>query len=105
MEVIEIARDSLNDELELVGVLLNLADMRTVHSREAKASLEEALRREGLRDGSIRSRSRMPSRPSGPRRSSITDPIWAPTMWRWRTSCSERLPGMADARERLAKLR
>ncbi|HTD57688.1 MAG TPA: AAA family ATPase, partial [Solirubrobacteraceae bacterium] len=41
MEVIEVARDSLNDELALVGVLLNLADMRTVHSREAKVSLEE----------------------------------------------------------------
>jgi chromosome partitioning protein len=41
MEVIEIARDTLNDELALLGVLLNLADMRTVHSREAKASLEE----------------------------------------------------------------
>ena len=41
MEVIEIARDSLNDELSLLGVLLNLADMRTVHSREAKVSLQE----------------------------------------------------------------
>jgi chromosome partitioning protein len=41
MEVIEIAKDSLNDELVLLGVLLNLADMRTVHSREAQASLKE----------------------------------------------------------------
>jgi chromosome partitioning protein len=41
MEVIELARDSLNPELRLLGVLLNLADMRTVHSREALASLRE----------------------------------------------------------------
>ena len=41
MEVIELARDSLNPELSLLGVLLNLADMRTVHSREALASLQE----------------------------------------------------------------
>ncbi len=41
MEVVELARDSLNPELALLGVLLNLADMRTVHSREALASLKE----------------------------------------------------------------
>ncbi|MGD1055979.1 MAG: AAA family ATPase [Solirubrobacteraceae bacterium] len=41
MEVVELARDSLNPELSLLGVLLNLADMRTVHSREALASLKE----------------------------------------------------------------
>ncbi len=41
MQVVEIARDSLNPDLELLGVLLNLADMRTVHSREALASLTE----------------------------------------------------------------
>ncbi len=41
MEVVQLAHDSLQNELELVGVLLNLADMRTVHSREALASLRE----------------------------------------------------------------
>ena len=41
MEVVELARDSLNPQLELLGVLLNLADMRTVHSREALVSLRE----------------------------------------------------------------
>jgi len=41
MELIEIARDSLNPSLEVVGILLNLTDMRTVHSREALASLRE----------------------------------------------------------------
>jgi chromosome partitioning protein len=41
MEVVELARDSLNPRLTLLGVLLNLADMRTVHSREALVSLKE----------------------------------------------------------------
>lgn len=41
MEVVELARDSLNPDLRLLGVLLNLADMRTVHSREALVSLKE----------------------------------------------------------------
>jgi chromosome partitioning protein len=41
MEVVELARESLNPELSLLGVVLNLADMRTVHSREAQASLSE----------------------------------------------------------------
>jgi chromosome partitioning protein len=41
MEVVDLARESLNPQLELLGVLLNLADMRTVHSREALASLKE----------------------------------------------------------------
>jgi chromosome partitioning protein len=41
MEVVEVARDSLNPDLQLLGVLLNLADLRTIHSREALASLRE----------------------------------------------------------------
>jgi chromosome partitioning protein len=41
MEVIALAQDSLNPGLSLLGVLLNLADMRTVHSREALVSLRE----------------------------------------------------------------
>jgi len=41
MEVVELARESLNPRLSLLGVLLNLADMRTVHSREALVSLRE----------------------------------------------------------------
>jgi chromosome partitioning protein len=41
MEVVELARDSLNPQLTLLGVLLNLADMRTIHSREALTSLQE----------------------------------------------------------------
>ncbi|HEY1688611.1 MAG TPA: AAA family ATPase [Solirubrobacteraceae bacterium] len=41
IEVVELARDSLNPKLSLLGILLNLADMRTVHSREALTSLKE----------------------------------------------------------------
>src|SRR6202142_809095 len=37
----ELARAGLNEELSVVGVLLNLADMRTIHSREALVSLKE----------------------------------------------------------------
>jgi chromosome partitioning protein len=41
MEVIELARDSLNPDLEWLGVMLNITDMRTRHSREAFDSLRE----------------------------------------------------------------
>jgi chromosome partitioning protein len=41
LEVIELARDNLNPDLEWVGVILNIADMRTRHSREAFDSLRE----------------------------------------------------------------
>ncbi len=41
LEVIELARDSLNPNLEWLGVVLNIADMRTRHSREAFASLRK----------------------------------------------------------------
>jgi len=41
LEVIELARESLNPGLEWLGVLFNIADMRTVHSREAYESLKE----------------------------------------------------------------
>ena len=41
LEVIELARESLNPDLQWLGVLLNIADMRTRHSREAFDSLRE----------------------------------------------------------------
>jgi chromosome partitioning protein len=41
LEVIELARDSLNPDLKWLGVILNIADMRTRHSREAFDSLRE----------------------------------------------------------------
>lgn len=41
LEVIELARETLNPNLEWLGVILNIADMRTRHSREAFDSLRE----------------------------------------------------------------
>src|ERR687894_358614 len=41
LEVIEQAKEYYNDDLEWLGVVLNIADLRTVHSREAFASLRE----------------------------------------------------------------
>ncbi len=41
LEVVEQAKEYYNDDLEWLGVVLNIADMRTVHSREAHASLQE----------------------------------------------------------------
>jgi chromosome partitioning protein len=41
LEVIDLARESLNPDLEWLGVMLNIADMRTRHSREAFDSLRE----------------------------------------------------------------
>jgi chromosome partitioning protein len=41
LEVIELARENLNPELEWLGIILNIADMRTRHSREAFDSLRE----------------------------------------------------------------
>jgi chromosome partitioning protein len=41
LEVIDVARENLNPDLEWLGVVLNVADMRTRHSREAYASLQE----------------------------------------------------------------
>lgn len=41
LEVIELARDGLNPQLGWLGVIFNIADMRTRHSREAFATLRE----------------------------------------------------------------
>ncbi len=54
LEVIDLARESLNPDLEWLGVVLNIADMRTRHSREAFESLREHFA-EKLIDTTIRS--------------------------------------------------
>ena len=41
LEVIELARDGLNPDLGWLGVVFNIADMRTRHSRDAYGSLRE----------------------------------------------------------------
>src|ERR1700750_1532663 len=40
LEIIELAKESLHPDLEWLGVVLNIADMRTVHSREALVPLK-----------------------------------------------------------------
>jgi chromosome partitioning protein len=42
LEVMELARENLNESLEWLGVVLNIADLRTLHAREALASLRES---------------------------------------------------------------
>src|SRR3954451_1919294 len=41
IDVVEQAKEYYNPDLELAGVLMNIADMRTVHSREAYDTLPE----------------------------------------------------------------
>jgi chromosome partitioning protein len=41
LEVIQLARESLNPELVWLGVVLNIADLRTRHSRDALESLRD----------------------------------------------------------------
>jgi chromosome partitioning protein len=53
LEVIELARDGLNPDLGWLGVVFNIADMRTRHSREAFGTLREHVGRK-LVDAPIR---------------------------------------------------
>ena len=41
LEIIELAKESLHPDLEWLGVVLNIADLRTIHSREALVQLRE----------------------------------------------------------------
>src|ERR1700724_4356786 len=101
VEVVELARDSLNPELSLLGVLLNLADMRTVHSREALTSLKERFGDQvfdtvirasiAYAESAERARSILDHRPDlGADYVALADEILA------------RMPGPTDARLRLA---
>ena len=103
LEVIELARDGLNPDLEWLGVVFNIADMRTVHSREAYDVAQGALRRQAASRRRSASRSPTPSPPSGRSRSSTTAPTSARTTSRWPTSCSGAL-GLTAAREQLEPL-
>src|SRR5271154_3968285 len=103
MEVVELARDSLNPELSLVGVLLNLADMRTVHSREALASLKERFG-EQMFDTVVRAS--IAYAESAERAMSILDyrPDLGEDYVALADEVLERLPGFEDARKELAHL-
>jgi chromosome partitioning protein len=41
LEVIELAKENLHQDLEWLGVVLNIADLRTIHSREALQQLRD----------------------------------------------------------------
>jgi chromosome partitioning protein len=103
MEVVELARDSLNPKLTLLGVLLNLADMRTVHSREALASLKE---RFGDQVFDTVIRSSIAYAESAERARSILDhrPDLGADYMALAGEVLARVPGLADARGRLARL-
>ena len=89
LEVVNQAKEYYNDDLEWLGVVLNIADMRTVHSREAlQPRCVRALRRQGVPDAIIRSvDSPTPSPPSAPSRSSTTGPTSGRTTCAWPTRC------------------
>src|SRR5262249_35190314 len=101
MEVADLARESLNPNLSLLGVLLNLADMRTVHSREALASLRE---RFGERVFNAIIRSSIAYAESAERAVSILDyrPDLGADSLALAAEVLERLPGLESARGRLA---
>ncbi len=103
MQVVEVARDSLNQSLQLLGVLLNLADMRTVHSREALVSLRERFG-EKVFDSVIRSS--IAYAESAERALSILD--HRPDLGRDYVAVAEevltRLGGFEQARRRVAQI-
>jgi chromosome partitioning protein len=102
LEVIELARDSLNPELEWLGVLLNIADMRTRHSREAFDSLREHYG-EKLLDTTVRAS--IAYAESAERALSILD--YRPDLGADYLNVTDELLrrlGMADARRRLESL-
>ena len=41
LEIIELAKENLHPDIEWLGVVLNIADLRTIHSREALVQLKE----------------------------------------------------------------
>jgi chromosome partitioning protein len=104
MEVVELARDSLNPQLELLGVLLNLADMRTVHSREALVSLQE---RFGEQVFATVVRSSIAYAESAERAKSILEhrPDLGADYLALADEVLERLSGFEGARKQLAGLR
>jgi chromosome partitioning protein len=103
MEVVELVRDSLNPQLSLLGVLLNLADMRTVHSREALASLKERFG-DQVFDSVIRTS--IAYAESAERARSILDhrPDLGADYLALGREVLERLEGLDSASERLAQL-
>ncbi len=104
MQVIDVARDTLNPDLHLLGVLLNIADMRTVHSREALGSVRERFG-EAVLPTPIRAS--IAYAESAERAISILDhrPDLGADYLALADELMRRLGGMDDARRRLAATR
>jgi chromosome partitioning protein len=102
LEVIELAREGLNPQLNWLGIVLNIADMRTRHSREAFDSLRQHFG-EKLFDTTIRSS--IAYAESAERAVSIVDyrPDLATDYLNVTDELLRRL-GLDAARERLAEL-
>jgi chromosome partitioning protein len=103
MAVIKLAQETLNPRLALLGVLLNLADMRTVHSREVLASLRE---RFGDQVFDTVIRASIAYAESAESAVSILDhrPDLAVDYFELAEEVLARLPALADARGRLSEL-
>jgi chromosome partitioning protein len=103
LEVIELAKDNLQPELDWLGVLLNIADMRLVHARDALSQLRE---RFGEKVFSTVIRRSVRYAESAERGVSILD--YAPDLGADYLSLADELLarlGFADERNRLAALR
>ena len=103
LEVIELARESLNPDLEWLGVLLNIADMRTRHSREAYESLNQHFAQKLFQTAV---RASIAYAESAERATSILD--YRPDLGEDYVALADevlgRLPGFASARGQLAKM-
>jgi chromosome partitioning protein len=102
IEVIDLARDNLNPDLAWLGVVLNIADMRTIHSREAYETLNEHF---GDRVFDTTIRASIAYAESAERAISILDhrPDLGADYLALADEALRRL-GMGDARERVASL-
>ena len=103
LEIIELAKENLHPDLEWLGVVLNIADLRTIHSREALEQLRERFG-EKVFDAVIRQSIRYAE--SAERALSIVDyrPELGADYLALADEVLERV-GLGDERERLASLR
>jgi chromosome partitioning protein len=103
LEIIELAKENLHPDLEWLGVVLNIADLRTIHSREALEQLRERFGEKVFR-AVIRQSIRYAE--SAERAVSIIDyrPELGADYLALADEVLERI-GLGDERERLATLR
>jgi chromosome partitioning protein len=103
LEIIELAKENLHPDLEWLGVVLNIADLRTIHSREALVQLRERFG-ERVFESVVRQSIRYAE--SAERGVSIIDyrPELGDDYLSLAAEVLERI-GMADERGRVAELR